>query len=315
MRTLIIPCAGRKTINGAPRWQAIMPNGNIVLSECIKNVNYQSFDRIIVTILADDEREYDATKLIKKATASFGNVEILVLKEKTEGPAQTVFESITQKNISGQIAIKDIGTIISEGDNPNPNFIFGIDLLKYESDLQNVRNKSFITVNEQNDVMDIIEKTVKSGIISLGYYGFEDANDFQWAFRSIRKEEKSLNGIYISHIIDYLIAVKQRVFTYVEAPKYLSIETDKDYSKIVRDHFTYILDLAHLNEDSFPLIQQAMAKGCSFIFLCPKHLLFENEAKIKKYGINSDKITCYSGNIDPKMIASSEELKDLFLSL
>lgn len=315
MRTLIVPCAGRKLINGAPRWQAILPSGKIVLWECIKNLNYRSFSRIIVTVLAEDEEKYHASEAIQRETSALGKVETLILNKKTEGPAETVFETIAQKKIKGPVAIKDIGTIINEGENPNSNFIFGIDLLKYESDLQNVRNKSFITINEQNDVLDIIEKDVKSGIISLGYYGFEDADDFQNAFRSIREEESGLNGIFISHIIDYLIAIKKRVFTYVETQKYLSVETDKDYSKILRDNLTYCLDFSNYSKDDYALIRSTLSKGCKIIFLCQKKMKSKTKKELEKNGILHPQITVYSGSLSTRVISNSLELKDLFLTL
>ena len=69
--------------------------------------------------------------------------------------------------------------------NMNGNFVSGLDLTTYNQDVFKVRTKSFIVTNEQNQILDIIEKKFRSDIISVGLYGFKNTNDFIEAYRNL----------------------------------------------------------------------------------------------------------------------------------
>lgn len=52
-------------------------------------------------------------------------------------------------------------------------------------DVPRLKDKSFIVLNEQSRIIDIAEKQLKSGIISLGLYGFADVGDFLDAYAAL----------------------------------------------------------------------------------------------------------------------------------
>lgn len=85
MRTLIVPCAGTKRINGFPRWLAPLVNGQNVVSECIRQLDFTSFSRIIVTVLREDDASFDAVKKLSSSLKFLSNVEFCLLEKKTGG--------------------------------------------------------------------------------------------------------------------------------------------------------------------------------------------------------------------------------------
>lgn len=237
------------------------------------------------------------------------------MKKRRGGPAETIERTLIDKNVKGPIAIKDAGIIIKPSAIQNSNFLFGINLFNYQADLENVRNKSFITVNDQNDVLDIIEKNVKSGIISLGYYGFEQASDFLWAYNSVSQVQGGSENLFVSHIIDYLIGMRQTVFTYCEPEFYESVEDENDYYKYINRRCTYFIDYSGLDDDCFLYLKHFVSKGASLIFLCPDKQIGNAKATLISKGILNPIIISFSYGVSRQILSSPDEIKNKMLTL
>lgn len=239
MKTLIVPCIGRTFINNQPKWALMYSRDEILLSACIKGLGIDNFDRIIVSLLKDDLTFYSPED-IKKAISP--KIEICFFEKETRGPADTVYETIVRMGVTGSIQIKDISTVLTVPHDVGDNFITGIHLFNYDSNIKNLRKKSFITRNENNIVMDIIEKDVKSDIISIGLYGFASAEEYVEAYRKLEADFAESDTMFVSHIITYLIGVEKKVFVFVEVPNYELFESTWDYQRFNKGIGTYIFD-------------------------------------------------------------------------
>lgn len=309
MLTLIIPCAGRSFIFSKPRWTLQCSEGDILLTKCLKTINLDIYDRIVVSILKEDFIYIPKSVLIGKLSKK---VEICELNDVTSGPAETIYQTIIAKNINGAIHIKDIDVLFPTPCSEEKNFVSGIHLLNYESDFKNVKNKSFITRNEKNIVMDIIEKNIKSDIISIGLYGIKSSNDFLSVYEKLRSDLESNECIFVSHIIAYLIGVEKKIFEFIEIPKYELFETEKDYDKYLRCTGTYFIDTLSLDIkkhiDELILFSRV---GCELVFLVCKDSYEEIKGLCDNLCLRAQFVICNSSEIR-KFISNENDLKDVY---
>ena len=306
MITLIIPCCGRNFINNQPRWTLQLANDEFLITFCLSKLKTIKYDRIIVTILNEDvDYLYNIKSVIDR------KIEFCILDSRTNGPADTVCLTIEKMNVIGEVHVKDIDIVFDNKIECKGNFISGIHLVNYDSDIRNIRNKSFITRNEQNVVMDIIEKTIKSDIISIGLYGFSDATDFVSAYTKLKINFGNESTLYISHIISYLIGVKGIVFNYVEIPTYKTFETPNDYDKSIRGMGCYIIDLSKVDvSNCINELSCLSVHGAKLIFLT------DNMDKLNDLKMNNIKFESIliNKNIYKKYVSSNDELKDVLLN-
>ncbi len=146
------------------------------------------------------------------------NVHYSIAFEHTKSQAETVYNCIKKYNIAGPIFIKDADNMcvcdkIYEG---NTVLIYPLE----NTPVVDPQHKSYINIDEQNFVTNIIEKRVISGMFNCGGYSFADANDFIEAYDSILKYEDKSTHMYISHIIYWLILNKQLKFRPIVANFY-----------------------------------------------------------------------------------------------
>ena len=230
MSTLIIPCAGDAKLDGIPTCIARHPDGKYLFEKCITGVNLTTVDRIIFTISARDNVEYNIESKIK--AAELGNVEVCVLDRKTRGPAETIYRTIKQMKVAGQFLIKDVDNSTSVPKLEQASFVAGLDVFDY--DIRNLKTKSFITVNEQNNILDIIEKQIKSNNICVGLYGFKSAEDFLNAYEALLDPNYGIEKLYVSHVITYLIGRYNRIFQYVKVENFESYGTQDEWDELKR---------------------------------------------------------------------------------
>jgi len=120
------------------------------------------------------------------------------------------------------------------------NSIVGYDLRKHK-DVSNIPWKSFLILNEQNIIQDIVEKDVVSNIICLWVYSFEDCNDFIWGYEHLKKNNIQWE-MYISHVISYLIANQKCVFECTMANWYDDWWTLIEWKEVQKNYRTYFVD-------------------------------------------------------------------------
>lgn len=267
MRNLIIPCAGRGLLNGVPKYLTRHPDGKLLVRKCIEGLPGGVFDRILVAILKKDIEIYEADSVVKKAFLDMPEVEVIVLPEETAGPVETIYQTICIGNIVGTIVIKDSDNYLQVAEIKYRNFVAGLDLNEWQRDVHNLRNKSFLILNEQKQILDVFEKKFKSDVISVGLYGFADVEDFVLAYEKLNDPSYPIKKLYVSHIISYLIGYSQKVFHYIPCLDYENWGNEKVWNHVQKEYATYFIDLDRLKIDEKILkyMEQLQSRGATFI--------------------------------------------------
>ena len=243
MNTLIIPCAGRSSRypNLRPKWLLTHPDGDLMLEKVIDGLEIQNLDRTIITIVKDQIKRYEADLILKQA---FGDkVEICILDDYTKSQSDTVLETIKNMDVSGSFIAKDSDCRVSIEIDTFKNFLVGADLRKH-SDVTNIPGKSFLILNEQNMIIDIIEKSVSSNVINLGVYGFRSAELFIEATHQLKEigSPDNHDEFWLSHIVSYLIG-KEEFFDYKETNHFDDWGTLNEWLDMRRKHKCYFVDV------------------------------------------------------------------------
>lgn len=237
MTTLIILCAGSATLDGKRSCIAVHPDGKYLFEKCISGINLTGINRIVISVFENDNLEFEIEKKVRESfkELSFnGQIEVCAIPFKTNDSSETVYCTIKQMKISGRILIKDVDNFFIVEDINYENFVAGLDILDY--DIRRLHRKSFITINEQNYILDIIEKRVKSGIICTGFYGFKSAKDFVKVYDTLKDEMYNIEKIYVSHIVAYMIGRFGGIFKYVQVNNFESYDSQEDWNDLI-NHF------------------------------------------------------------------------------
>lgn len=244
MNTLIIPCAGKSNRfpNMKPKWMLTHPDGELMIEKAIKGLNSEIFNRIIITIVEPHNKKYDAELILKQVFKNNPKVEICLLDDFTSSASKTVYLTLKKMNVKGAFVVKDSDNCVKvELNEPIINSITGYDLNKHP-DVSNIPGKSFLLVNEQNIIQDIIEKKIISNIICLGVYAFKDAKIFIDGYKELIKNKVD-GELFISHVISYLLGTNKEIFEYIEAKNYDDWGTLNEWTKVQKDFRTFFVDV------------------------------------------------------------------------
>ena len=245
MSTLIIPCVGRKIINKIPQYLNRHPNGKLLIEHSIEGVFTQDYKKVLIVLLSSDAIEYRAKDIILNELDKYP-IEIITLEKMTSGPAETVYQAIQKANISGSVVIKDADNYLKTQSVPSGNFVAGLDLNEWDRDIHSLKSKSFLIVNEQGNLLDIIEKQIRSDVVCLGLYGFKKAQDFVKAYNHLNEAKYPISKLYVSHVISYLIGYYGRVFRYVASLEYENWGDDRLWKDMQRDYALYFVNLDNI---------------------------------------------------------------------
>lgn len=244
MQTLIVPCAGRSSRfpKMKPKWLLTHPDGTLMIEKALARLNLNSFDRIIFTIVREHDEKFDASLILRQIFPDSDRYEICILDSFTKSASETVYLTLEEKKVVGGIVIKDSdnGLAVRLPDFPK-NYIVGYDLIKHPH-VSNITGKSFLVVNDQGIVSDIIEKRIVSNIICLGVYAFEDADMFRDGYSALVKNE--IEGeMFVSHVISYLLSKGNFVFEHVEAIGFDDWGTLDEWKNVQKQYRTYFVDV------------------------------------------------------------------------
>lgn len=246
MTTLIIPCAGKSSRfpNMKPKWMLTHPNGNLMIQEAISGMDLSWFDRIIITIVKEHSKKYDAKIILEQVFDIKNNkkIEVLELDDFTTSQSQTVYETLKMKKVKGSFVVKDSDNFVKINKIKHQEFIVGLDINNFSTEIFRLKSKSFVVKNDQNIITGIIEKKISSENICLGIYGFNDPCKFMDTFEKLSKQNNK-NEIYLSHIIYYLICTDKSVYKYIEAQDFEDWGTLEDWRNAQNRYATYFLDI------------------------------------------------------------------------
>ena len=107
MTTLIIPCGGKSSRfpDMKPKWLLTHPDGQLMIEKAINCLDVQSYERIIVAIIAKHNSDYDAELILRQALKDLSNLEVCILDEQTTCAAETVSKTIEKMNVFGPFVV------------------------------------------------------------------------------------------------------------------------------------------------------------------------------------------------------------------
>ena len=170
----------------------------LMVTEAISGLNLDFFDNIYFICLQQHEDKYSFMKGFVSELDDAGlraKSNIVLLPEQTESQSETVYTFLSGYDLDGFIFIKD-----SDGfyrcDVEEKNQVAYFDL--NDMDDINARTKSYVDLDVNDVVTNIVEKKVISSTFSSGGYGFADAKEFCKTFEKLQDMD---GECYISHII------------------------------------------------------------------------------------------------------------------
>lgn len=309
MQTLIVLCAGSRMINGLPLYLNTHPDGKLLVEKAIEGIQPHRFDRIIYTITQDANIKFDSKRKLISILKNKYPVEVCVLPEVTSGPAETVYKTIRLSSVTGAFAVRDCHNFIAVDGELGGNYIAGLDLISYEGTIENLRNKSFIVLNEQGQVLDIIEKKLCSDVISVGLYGFKRADDFLVAYEHLNDKNYPIKKLYVSHIISFLIGYSQRVFHSLNVKVFEDWGTPSAWAKVQKNHTLCFVCFDNLDSADMMNLRIASESGCQFVFYSSRsNLNHEKEINgLKEKGVNALQIVSNCTYSNSHLLADSSE--------
>ena len=170
----------------------------MMVTEAISGLNLDFFDNIYFLCLQEHEDKYSFMKGFVAELDDAGlraKSNIVLLPEQTDSQSETVYTFLSGYDLDGFIFIKD-----SDGfyrcDVEERNQVAYFDL--NDMDDINARTKSYVDLDVNDVVTNIVEKKVISSTFSSGGYGFADAKEFCKTFEKLQDMD---GECYISHII------------------------------------------------------------------------------------------------------------------
>ncbi len=239
---VIIPCAGssNRFPNMRPKWMLTHPDGDMMVKKSIAGLNI-SQENVIVTILNEHEEKYDIIRGLKENMGE--KIRIVVLDEKTKSQPETVYLTLKKTGINESFLVKDSDNMFSFNlKDENVNYVCYSDIHEHEE--INPGNKSYVKLNEQDIIMDIVEKKVISSFFNVGGYYFRNPKIFMESFEKLNeKRNNNHSELYVSHIIQDLITNKGEIFFGKKISDYFDWGTLNEWLKYTKKFRTFFFDL------------------------------------------------------------------------
>lgn len=186
------------------KWMLTHPMTNrFMVTESILGINLDFFDSLYFIFLDEHEEKYQFLKGFKnelEECSLINKSKFIFLKEQTSSQSETVYNAIKKECIEGFIFIKDSDGYYECNIESPTNQIAFFDL--NDMDDINARTKSYIELDVNGIVTNIVEKKVISSTFSAGGYGFESASQFCETFDRIQDLE---GECYVSNVIFEMI--------------------------------------------------------------------------------------------------------------
>ena len=241
--SLIIPAAGASSRYPCkPKWLLTCPNGNLMIQESIKGLDLTNISSIYITILEEHYDKY-LSGVSFESLFEFTNkkIHLFKLKNKTKNQPETVYQTIVHFDIQGYIFIKDCDNYYSTKIEMG-NYICYLKINE-KNNVKKLYNKSFIELNENNnEIINICEKIIKSDMICIGGYSFKDAIIFKENYNFCINLLINTKELYISHIILNCILNKQ-TFYGMKCCNYLDWGTIEEWEEYRNSYKTLFLDI------------------------------------------------------------------------
>lgn len=242
MTTLVLPVAGQSSRfpNMRPKWLLTMPSGSLMIEESIKGLDIEVYSRIIIVCLREHVEKYVSFKKLQISVKKNirKDIEICILEKPTSCHAETVYQALVKMKVQGEFFLKDCDNYFEQG-LLTGNAISVVDLNRVG--LIDAKNKSYVRIEDNGLVTNIVEKNVISNSFCCGGYSFSEATEFLFHYDEIMKLPSS-EEVYISHII-YSMLTCGINFSVTEADGYIDFGTAEEYRKFCAQYMTLFCDI------------------------------------------------------------------------
>lgn len=206
--TLIVPMAADREeyLHSMPYIFNFSDEGVLYCIKAIQGLDLKKFRYVYFVTLRKLDDRYNLTELLQMQFRHLGieRAKVISLEEATKSQAETVYECIKREEITGSILIKDAdGYFSCDFTETNGIVIFPLDRL----DMVNPKNKSYVEVDDQFYITNVIEKKIISRYFNAGGYFFKDAGQFVSYYKRLCRYSR----IYMSHIV-YAMLMDNIVF-------------------------------------------------------------------------------------------------------
>jgi hypothetical protein len=195
---IIMPAAGLSTRfpNMRPKYTLTDYSGKMMFEKSLKP--FIGKHHITIGLLREHEEKYNISKYIDQEYGD--NIGVVILEERTAGPADTVYQILKKLNLESteEILIKDCDSFF-EHEYQEGNYVC-VSSIKNHEVVKRLGSKSFIITNNQGIINSIIEKQVVSDKFCVGGYKFESVDMFIDTFDTLKSAH--VNEIFVSHIIE-----------------------------------------------------------------------------------------------------------------
>lgn len=258
---ILVPAAGLSTRypNMRPKYLLYDYKSDLMLKNAVQQF-IGTNHRITVAILQEHADKFNAVEHIK---AAIPHVNVIVLPEKTKGPADTVYQMLKWFDEEDfEFLVKDCDSFFTH-DMPSGNYICVSNISDHVT-LHKLSSKSFVKCNDQDIITDIIEKQVVSDTFCVGGYKFESAVQYKETFRKLSDSDQ-IDGIFVSHIIQDMLMhnktfITSRVRNYIDVGTFDEWESYNDKPVIFCDIDGTLIKaqsrFGDYNYDSDPIILQ-----------------------------------------------------------
>jgi len=238
--TLILPCAAPIPMPPArrPKWLLTAPNGDLFVRVAADSLPRDQLGDVVVAFLREAEETYHCTEAIRRAFDD--RVRCVVLEERTAGPAETVRQVIDRAGLTGPIAVKDSDSFFGLPALPDSSFLAVSDI-RGRQRLSSPGRKSYVRLNEQGMVADVVEKNIVSNLISCGLYGFLDPAVFAVEFDRLVRQVGH-RRLFVSHVLSSAV-LHGEVFLPVHTTDFVDLETAEDLEDYRLGYATIVIDV------------------------------------------------------------------------
>lgn len=225
---IIIPAAGASTRfpDLKPKYLLTAYDGELMIEKSL--TPYLGKHPIWIGILQEHETKYGVLEIFNSIFGEMVNV--VVIPEFTRGPADTVLQIIKNGkiNLESSILIKDCDSFFTHPTKlTNGNHIY-VDSLTNNPEIRAAANKSYVNVNDQMIVNNIIEKKIVSEWFCVGGYQFSTARVYVDICENLLNQIKT--EIYVSAVIDYMLSFGI-VFSAKTVKNWVDVGTKDDWHK------------------------------------------------------------------------------------
>jgi len=276
------------------------PDGSLMVKKALEGLNVKTKD-VVIAILREHEEKYDISRGLREDIGE--DINIVILEDSVKSQAGDVCQTLKKLDLKESFLVRDSDNMfVVPQVNEDFNYVCFSDIQEYEN--INPGNKSYIKMNDQGAIIEIVEKNVVSRFFNVGGYFFKSPEKFIASYEKLK--ERNNSELYVSHIIEDLIVNESEVFFGKEINSYIDFGTADEWFRYRQKFRSYFFDIdgvlfqnaaQHFKprwEDSNPIeenlevVQKLSEDPYSQIYFItsrPEKYREMTESKLKKYGI------------------------------